>query len=142
MRLWTLHPKYLDTKGLLALWREGLLAKHVLEEKTKGYRHHPQLDRFKRQDNPFEAISQYLSDIFAESQRRCFRFDATKIAKPKRSITIKVTIGQIEFEKEHLLRKLDIRDPDAAERLRNDKRISLHPLFVAVPGNVEDWEKT
>jgi len=25
MRLWTLHPKYLDARGLVALWREGLL---------------------------------------------------------------------------------------------------------------------
>ncbi|WP_368086417.1 pyrimidine dimer DNA glycosylase/endonuclease V [Nitrosomonas sp. Nm34] len=26
MRLWSIHPKYLDAKGLLALWREGLQA--------------------------------------------------------------------------------------------------------------------
>ncbi|MEN6399799.1 MAG: pyrimidine dimer DNA glycosylase/endonuclease V, partial [Rectinema sp.] len=29
MRLWTLHPQYLDQKGLTAAWREGLLAKKV-----------------------------------------------------------------------------------------------------------------
>jgi len=38
MRLWTIHPKYLDAKGLVALWRETLLAKHVLEGKTPGYK--------------------------------------------------------------------------------------------------------
>jgi carboxyl-terminal processing protease len=29
MRLWSLHPKYLDAQGLVALWREALLAKAV-----------------------------------------------------------------------------------------------------------------
>ena len=48
MRLWSVHPKYLDSKGLVALWREALLAKQVLEGGTKGYRNHPQLDRFKK----------------------------------------------------------------------------------------------
>ncbi|HEU5178767.1 MAG TPA: pyrimidine dimer DNA glycosylase/endonuclease V, partial [Burkholderiales bacterium] len=30
MRLWSLHPKYLDARGLVALWREALLAQAVL----------------------------------------------------------------------------------------------------------------
>ncbi len=30
MRLWTLHPKYLDPRGLVALWREALFAQAVL----------------------------------------------------------------------------------------------------------------
>lgn len=38
MRLWTLHPKYLDPKGLVALWRETLLAQRVLAGRTRGYR--------------------------------------------------------------------------------------------------------
>jgi hypothetical protein len=29
-RIWSLHPKYLDARGLVALWREGLLAQAVL----------------------------------------------------------------------------------------------------------------
>jgi hypothetical protein len=33
MRIWSLHPKYLDSKGLVALWRESLLAKNVLRDK-------------------------------------------------------------------------------------------------------------
>jgi hypothetical protein len=36
MRLWSLHLKYLDAKGLVAVW--GLLAKKVSKEKTKGYK--------------------------------------------------------------------------------------------------------
>jgi len=46
MRIWSLHPKYLDTKGLVALWRDALLARHVLQGKTTGYKNHPQLNRF------------------------------------------------------------------------------------------------
>ena len=48
MRLWSLHPKYLDIKGLVACWREGLLARKVLLDQTKGYKNHPQLIRFNR----------------------------------------------------------------------------------------------
>ncbi len=50
MRLWSLHPKYLDRQGLLAVWREGLLAQKVLQGKTKGYKNHPQLKRFQQQE--------------------------------------------------------------------------------------------
>jgi hypothetical protein len=70
MRIWSLHPKYLDTKGLVALWRETLLAKHVLENKTKGYRNHPQLNRFKTCTNPLHAINYYLSVVHEEAERR------------------------------------------------------------------------
>jgi len=77
MRIWSLHPKYLDSKGLVALWRETLLAKHVLEGKTKGYKNHPQLNRFKAMKKPVEVINQYLSEIFIEAINRtsCGRHD-------------------------------------------------------------------
>ena len=68
MRIWSLHPKYLDTKGLVALWRETLLAKQVLQNKTKGYRNHPQLNRFKNHSEPLEAINYYLSIVFKEAE--------------------------------------------------------------------------
>ncbi|MDI3502728.1 MAG: hypothetical protein PWR13_285 [Archaeoglobi archaeon] len=35
MRLWSIHSKYLDAKGLVAVWREGLLAKKYWKEKLK-----------------------------------------------------------------------------------------------------------
>jgi hypothetical protein len=41
MRLWSIHPEYLDAKGLVALWREALLAQNVLQCNTKGYKKHP-----------------------------------------------------------------------------------------------------
>ncbi len=46
MRLWLIPPKYLDCKGLVALWREGFLAKKVLSNQTRGYKNYPQLLRF------------------------------------------------------------------------------------------------
>ncbi|MGH2666461.1 pyrimidine dimer DNA glycosylase/endonuclease V [Flavobacterium sp.] len=67
MRIWSLHPKYLDTKALVALWRETLLAKHVLEGKTKGYKNHPQLNRFKEAKYPIDSINQYLSEVYFEA---------------------------------------------------------------------------
>lgn len=51
MRLWTISFKYLDAKGLVALWREALLAKNVLAGLIKGYKNHPQLDRFYAHEN-------------------------------------------------------------------------------------------
>ena len=147
MRLWTLHPQYLDRQGLLAVWREGLLAKRVLEhwtadpKKPTGYRNHPQLDRFKATADPVAAISRYLAEILTESQRRNYHFDSDKTAVPDVSITIPVTTGQVEHERKHLLKKLSIRDPEAAERLKATSDLQIHPMFVVVPGEVENWEK-
>ena len=69
MRLWSLHPRYLDAKGLVALWREALLAQKVLHGNTKGYRNHPQLTRFKQQQNPLAAIAAYLREVQREAPR-------------------------------------------------------------------------
>ncbi|MCL4280861.1 MAG: hypothetical protein KJZ58_01235 [Flavobacteriales bacterium] len=79
MRIWSVHPKYLDTKGLVALWRETLLAKHVLEGRTKGYRNHPQLDRFKQADKPVDRINQYLATVCNEALTWNYNFDKEKM---------------------------------------------------------------
>ncbi|MFI5209112.1 MAG: pyrimidine dimer DNA glycosylase/endonuclease V, partial [Gemmatimonadales bacterium] len=70
MRLWSLHPRYLDAKGLVALWREGLLAKAVLQGKTRGYRHHPQLERWMRAVDPVASMNAYLVEVWREADRR------------------------------------------------------------------------
>ena len=139
MRIWSLHPKYLDTKGLVALWRETLLAKHVLEGKTKGYKNHPQLNRFKKAKQPLSAINTYLSIIHQEATGRGYNFDASKfkVAKP---IKLKVTKGQLEYELKHLLNKLKTRDPKLFREIKKLDKIVPHPLFIAVEGEVEDWE--
>jgi hypothetical protein len=69
----------LDTLGLVALWREGLLAKAVLEGKTKGYTKHPQLERFKSQKEPIAAINHYLWEVLVEAKKRVYKFDESTL---------------------------------------------------------------
>jgi hypothetical protein len=140
MRLWSLHPCYLDTKGLVALWREALLAQKVLAGATRGYRNHPQLERFKRQAEPLAAIAAYLSEVQREATRRGYRFDAGKIAPHGKVPRIKVHDGQIAFELRHLGAKLKARDPAALDRLPAEPE--THPLFRVVRGEIEEWEVT
>ena len=143
MRLWSLHPSYLDTKGLLALWREGLLAQKVLAGKTKGYRHHPQLDRFKSHRKPKAAIGRYLLEVWREADRRGYSFDRKKVRNAVGKVAvIPVTRGQMRFEWEHLEKKLRRRDPKRLKALITQKRIQPHPSFRMVPGGVAAWEKT
>jgi hypothetical protein len=140
MRIWSLHPKYLDTKGLVALWRETLLAKNVLEGKTAGYRYHPQLIRFKQAERPLDAINQYLSEIYLESVKRNYNFDKQKINWSFIKCKIPVTTGQINYEAEHLLTKLKTRDMNKYMELRSWSNFDIHPLFILVNGDIENWE--
>jgi len=55
VRLWSVHPEYLDSRGLVALWREALLAQAVLRGETRGYRRHPRLARFRARPDPTAA---------------------------------------------------------------------------------------
>jgi len=140
MRIWSLHPKYLDIKGLVALWRETLLAKHVLEGKTKGYKEHPQLNRFKKNAYPLETINQYLSEVYQEAVKREYNFDKDKIDWTFRPKVLNVTRGQVAFERKHLLAKLEERDWDRHQELVLLKNWDLHPLFKMIEGEIEDWE--
>jgi len=140
MRIWSVHPKYLDAKGLVALWRETLLAKHVLEGKTKGYRNHPQLNRFKQAGKPLDRINQYLSAIYDEAAKRDYNFDREKINWKFDSFLMPVTAGQIQFEKEHLLKKLKIRDKNKFDILKKISKIKPHPMFKIIKGDIETWE--
>lgn len=141
MRIWSLHPKYLDTKGLVALWRESLLAKKVLEGNTKGYTKHSQLLRFRNCGNSLAAINYYLSGILEEANSRGFKFDSGKIDRGTYFQKIKVTKGQMEFEKRHLLQKLSIRDKSCYEKILNETFLQPHPLFEICEGEIEKWEK-
>ena len=140
MRIWSLHPKYLDTKGLVALWRETLLAKHVLEGKTKGYRNHPQLDRFKKAQNPLELINQYLSEVYHEAIARNYKFDKEKIDWSFKKSKIPVTDGQMRYEVSHLMHKLEARDMYKFQALKSFEKFEPHPIFDIVPGEIEGWE--
>ena len=139
MRLWSLHPSLLDRMGLLALWREGLLAQKVLLGQTTGYRFHPQLKRFQQSKSPVAAISTYLWAVLDEGSARGYSFDASKIAVRGRGFRIPVTQGQLEFEREHLKRKLWLRDRAMAAVL-STAELKAHPMMRVISGDIEPWE--
>lgn len=140
MRIWSVHPKYLDVKGLVALWREALLAKQVLEGKTNGYHHHPQLYRFREADKPIERINQYLAAVYNEALLRNYKFDKEKVNWNFEPSIILLTTGQLNYERKHLLDKLKLRNKEQFDRLIDLKTIEQHPLFEVVEGDVEKWE--
>ena len=143
MRLWSIHPKYLDARGLIALWREGLLAKKVLEGYARGYINHPQLIRFRMHEKPAALINAYLYQVYLEAKSRNYRFNLSKIEPIILIGEIAVTRGQLGFEFMHLLRKLEKRDRKKFEYLKelsaND--IEANPIFRVVDGGIEFWEK-
>ncbi len=141
MRLWSLHPRYLDPQGLVALWRETLLAKAVLRGLTRGYRHHPQLERFRAHRSPRSAINAYLDAIHAEATRRGYAFDRRKVGPVRRVRPIPVTSGQVRHEWQHLMRKLARRNPALHRQWRGLARVACHPSFRRVRGPIESWER-
>ncbi len=137
MRLWSLHPQQLDRVGLIACWRESLLAQKVLLGETRGYRHHPQLIRFRALPDPLVGISTYLAGLADEADRRGFRFNRQLILRETdRELRVPVTTGQLEYEWEWLQTKLRARAPELAD----DGRPQAHPLFAVIPGPVAAWE--
>ena len=140
MRIWSIHPKHLDAKGLVALWRETLLAKHVLEGKTKGYTKHPQLHRFKEHVSPVECINYYLSEVLLEAKRRGYNFNESKVDRDFQKHSLNVTNKQLDFERQHLLNKLKQRDKQRYTEVHAQKNLELHPMFVEVHGEIETWE--
>jgi hypothetical protein len=141
MRIWSLHPKYLDARGLAALWREALLAQAVLTGATQGYLHHPQLVRFREQRTPLGFIAEYLRAVHGEAANRGYRFAAARIARASTRGRLTVTRGQLAFEWRHLLAKLKTRDPELHAQLAIVKAPQAHPLFRVVRGGVAPWEK-
>jgi hypothetical protein len=142
MRIWSLHPKYLDRQGLLACWRETLLAQKVLRGETHGYRNHPQLARFLSQPDPIDCIACYLVTLAEEAEKRGYHFDRSKIGSCPSEHTIPVTREQVLFEWRHLKEKLQLRDPDRLDQMKNIEHPEPHPLFKIIDGKVETWERT
>ncbi|MEQ1936418.1 MAG: pyrimidine dimer DNA glycosylase/endonuclease V [Fimbriimonadaceae bacterium] len=141
MRLWTVHPRYLDAKGLVAAWREALLAQKVLAGETRGYRHHPQLARFQAESDPLATIAAFLAGVADEAENRGYHFDASKISSRRFKGQIAETSGQLLYEWGHLKAKLLVRAPLLARKFRSIKTPEAHPLFRIVPGEVRAWEK-
>lgn len=146
MRLWSLHPSYLDGKALLAAWREGLLAQKVLAGETTGYRHHPQLERFKAATDPMRAIAVFLQELAAEADRRGYSFDRDRIRVWREAVYegIPVTQGQVDYERMLLVMKLEVRggDRDRKGSLVSDTELRPNRAFYLVPGAIAHWEKT
>jgi hypothetical protein len=142
VRLWSLHPKYLDAKGLVALWREALLAKAVLRGETRGYVHHPQLQRFREHPHPRSAINVYLAAVRDEAITRGYNFNRAKVGPVRAVPDIPVTAGQLAFEWCHLQRKLALRSPAVHARWSELATPACHPLFRCKPGGVASWERT
>jgi hypothetical protein len=140
MRLWTLHPKYLDAQGLTALWREALLAQKVLQGQTKGYKHHPQLLRFKQHPDPLGAIAAYLNIVHEESVQRNYHFDKNKIIADLNALRIVCTDGQLSYELAHLKEKLKQRDKKKYEDIRMIRKAAANPIFSIIRGGAESWE--
>lgn len=154
MRLWSLHPSLLDRAALVAGWREGLLAQKVLQGNTKGYRNHPQLDRFRAGDErtggeraerentdgvSAALIAGWLWPLAQEASKRGYRFNqALIVATPAAPGSLTVTQGQLAFELEHLRAKVAKRSPEWLHHLKTPKE---HPLFSLTPGPVEPWER-
>jgi Pyrimidine dimer DNA glycosylase len=141
MRLWSLHPRYLDPQGLVALWREALLAQAVLLGKTKGYKHHPQLLRFQSSASPERAIGTYLTHVCDEAESRGYTFDATRIVHFGRRNRLVVTTSQLAFEMQHLRAKLRVRSPASFKLLPASGSPSPHPMFIVRSGPIEPWER-
>ncbi len=136
MRLWSLHPSYLDAKGLVALWREGLLALKVFARLLPS----PPVNPVSGAKDPEAAIEAYLWGVYEESLQRGYHFDAGKLSAKPQKVKKRVTAGQLEYELNHLLRKLKRRDVERYKTMTAVKTPPAHPLFRIVPGNVEKWE--
>jgi hypothetical protein len=141
MRLWSLNPKYLDPQGLVALWREALLAQAVLRGETRGYRNHPQLLRFKQQSAPLTAMSLYLKAIHMEAVSRGYSFDRSKIRTARKHMVLNVSAGQVDYEWAHLMTKLKVRSPALYRKWREISSPEPHPLFRVLAGEIESWER-
>jgi len=157
------HPRYLDTAGLTACWREALLAQKVLTGATRGYRHHPQLEWFLPGSAlagpgvgggpvgggpgpsgwPGDLVVAYLHGVADEADARGFALDRSRIDGPRLivEVAVEVTEGQLAYEWTHLCAKLAGRSADVFTRWADVGRPDPHPCFVVVPGPVASWER-
>ena len=143
MRVWTLHPRHLDPTGLVALWREALLAQAVLLGRTRGYTKHPQLIRFLTADHPVAAIVSYLHVVQTEAASRGYSFQFSRIAEaPPPHDRIPETRGQLEYEWAHFTRKVRTRNPTWYREHCRRTVPAHHPLFRIIPGGIREWERT
>lgn len=144
VRIWSVAPSLLDRAALIAGWREGLLAQKVLRGLTRGYRNHPQLERFRDLGDPVLGIATWLHGLADEATARGYTFDRTRVVvPPDPTLSMPLTEGQLGLEWAHLRVKVEARDPlwwSQIEPLQGIE-VTAHPLFRVVPGPVACWER-
>ncbi|MCW4049855.1 MAG: pyrimidine dimer DNA glycosylase/endonuclease V [Candidatus Bathyarchaeota archaeon] len=142
MRIWSIHPRYLDWKGLGAQWRETLLVQKVLQGGTKGWVNHPQLDRFKNHPDPMKAVGYFLMEVHRESLCRGYKYNYEKILYPVKEVE-KITLnrGQLDYEFEILMERLAKRTPVKHSENMDVELVEAHPIFDVIDGPPELWEK-
>ena len=117
------------------------MAQAVLNGKTKGYKHHPQLKRFQQQSSPLGCIAAYLRVVQKEACARAYQFDKKKIISSDPFDNITENSGQLQYEWRHLKTKLKERAPDQFKVLCDIRMPEPHPLFNIVKGGVSKWER-
>lgn len=142
MRIWSLHPKYLDRQGLTACWRETLLAQAVLAGRTRGYRSHPQLSRFRNHADVLAVLGWYLHGLADEAESRAYQFNRDRIDRAAEQVpTIAVTSGQLAVEWHWLATKLAARSPIVLSRWKDVAQPQPHRSFHVVEGPIASWER-
>jgi hypothetical protein len=81
------------------------------------------------------------SSDLENSVKRGFNFNKNKINPDFVPTRLPVTDKQIKFELKHLLSKLETRDPEQFQKLSRKRKITVHPLFRIIDGEIEPWEK-
>lgn len=141
MRLWSVHPRYLDSPGLVGLWREALLAQGIVSGRTTAYRNHPQARRVLEQPDPWGAIHDYLIGVWEEGHRRGYRFDRARVLDHAGVHCMDVPRGQIEYEAVLLRMKLESRNPALLHDLPPPGDVRPHPSIKVVDGGIAWWER-
>ena len=91
------------------------------------------------------VLREPLPALAAEADRRGYRFDRSRIDVVPAALAVPlvpVTDGQLAYEWAHLLAKVGARNPHLLGELTLVTSPQPHPLFMVVPGDVEDWEVT
>lgn len=148
MRLWSLHPSFLDRQGLLGQWREAIQAKNALlnPDHPSNIWHARQLQRFKESPAPMRNIAIFLHVVADEMILRGYHPNVSLIPYYPEKIPhyISVTSGQVDYEIKFLQAKLEKRNPTFLPRLWNIRLLmfnQLNPVFKEVGGDIEPWEK-
>ena len=134
MNLWSFHPKYLDEKGLRAVWQDALFAQNVLSGRIKDHRkYYPQLMKFNNYFEPLAAIGAYLGFIYDDGVERGIIFQEHKIMhRSKRENIFQVDRERLEDEFEQYKRKMQTVSMLQTAKLRQVSKVEPHPIFEVV----------